>query len=246
MAYILAYVKNNEFKKVDLSLLSQFKKISKFKDCSYSLEEIDICTSLFEDEISFKRALYEQGAIDFDDITKELSIRRKNKGKLEKVTYGLVYSKEGKYLDIYYLRMVMLSLKDDRDFLNKLVSRYRDSYCNNINIARIRNMLINCNIDDNLYDALNDFYTREIFEIDRFTGEASIKYKPLHDLAMFVSNYVNNGKKGKNDKEEKNKTKKMLLELQKELLVSNKNTNYKKRVLKKGEVEGQISLFDEE
>lgn len=44
-------------------------------------------------------------------------------------------------LMIDFLRYFVLSKSSDRDFLNKLTSFYRNSYCNNENICRIRYIL---------------------------------------------------------------------------------------------------------
>ena len=83
------------------------------------------------------------------------------------------------------------------------------------------------------------------------TGEVKLKYRSLHDLAMFVYNYVNNKKieeLGSSISTENNNKKKKLYELQKSILLSKSSqeckVNSKKKVLKKEQVEGQISLFD--
>ena len=251
MAYYLTINKNKDYKKIDISLLSEFERKSNFKNLSYSLEEIDLFTSKFEDEVSLKRELYKNDLIELDDITKELSIRMSNKGKLEKVMYGIVFREQRRYLDDEYLRKKILSLQNDKVFLEKLVARYRNSYCNNITIARVRNCLYSDFYDD-LYSILSEFVFREIYsDLIKETGEVKLKYRSLHDLAMFVYNYVNNKKieeLGSSISTENNTKKKKLYELQKSILLSKSSqeckVNSKKKVLKKEQVEGQISLFD--
>ena len=77
MAYYLTIQKNrNRYKEINISLLEEFKRISKFKN-GYSLEEIDYFTSLFDDEVHFKEVLLDKGLISSEDITKEISIRQK-------------------------------------------------------------------------------------------------------------------------------------------------------------------------
>lgn len=252
MAYYLTIKRNNEYKKLDLSSLEEFERKSCFKNFAYSLEEIDCCTSSFDDEISFKEKLYEKGIIEFDDITRELSIRKTSKGDLYKVMYGIVYSGDSKYLDYDYLKMKILSLQNDKEFLKKLVSNYRNSYINNVAIAHIRNCLYS-NYNEGLYESLCEFVFREIYsKPSNETGELKLKYKSLHDLGMFVCNYEYNRKleeRVTNSKIENNLRKKRLLELQKSILSSledkKENKSCKKRILKKKQIEGQISLFDE-
>jgi len=246
MAYYLTVCKNKEYKKIDISSISNFKRISNFKNASCSLEEIDNFTTCFEDEIALKNELYENGVIELDDITRELSIRFLTGGNLKKVNYGLIYQNKKKFLDIYYLRSVLLSLGNDNEFLKKLVSRYRNSYCNNLTINNIRNYLT-CSDEMDINYYLDEFFLNEVFNKDYKTGEAKIKYKSLHDLAMFVSNYidkVNNEKYGRSENLVSIERSKQLLQLQKSLIKPNEIKSGKKKVLTKKQVEGQISLFD--
>lgn len=255
MAYYLTVKRNNDYHNIDLSVLEEFTRMSKFKNGSYSLDEIDKCTSKFSDEVSFKKSLYENGLIELDDITRELSIRMKNKDKLEKVRYGLVYGNIKKYLDDIYLRGVFLVLRNDNDFLGKLVSNYRNSYSNTVKVAEIKNYLFdNCNFRIDIYRVLNEFFFNEVYREDRETGEALIKYKSLHDLAMFVHNYSftkEMREKGKTDLLEGIVRSRELLELKKEMLMKcgicisqPKQKKLTKSDLNQIPVEGQISFFD--
>jgi len=244
MAYYLTITKNSLHRTLDITLLDEFKRLSKFKGGSFSLEEIDECTSKFSNELELKRALYNKGIISLEDIQRELAIRNLYQGTLEKVTYGLVYKEQKKYLDPEYLRTKMQSLKSDKIFLEKLTSRYRNSYCNNLTISDIRNCL-STGFDNDLYKLINKFIIKEIYKENKETGEVSIKYKSLHDLAMFVYNYEKNKdleEKGISLTTETNLKKKQLLELSKEL-AEGKNMP-KKKILKKEPIEGQLSLFD--
>lgn len=229
MAYYLTIKDKNNYRKLDISNMTEFIRTSKFKQDKYSLEELDLFTSNFSNEIELKRSLYNQNIISYEDITNDISIRIKAKEKLEKVKYNLAYKNTYKYLDIYYLKSVINVLSKNKDFLNKLLAYYRNSYCNNENIAKIRWILIgNDNGELNISSVINDFILKEVFKTDITTGETTVKYKSLHDLAMFVYNYTN-----------KEETKKIdLLNLQKELL----NKGKVKKLTK--EIDGQISFFD--
>ncbi len=73
MAYYLTIQKGkNEYKEINISSLNEFKRLSKYKD-SYSLEEIDMFTSMFVDEVNLKEILYDNGLICLEDISKEIS-----------------------------------------------------------------------------------------------------------------------------------------------------------------------------
>lgn len=229
MAYYIVIKNDKDYRKIDISSLKEFTRISRFKNDCYSLEELDLFTSKFNDIINLKKVLYENNLINYDEILSDISIRIKTNNKLVKVKYDMVYSNSFKYLDVTYLRSVINTLSNDKDYLNKLISYYRNSSCNNENIAKIRWILLGNNDELDLYNSINDFIIKEIFKTDYKTGEVSIKYKSLHDLAMFTCNYLNK----KEDKKED------LLELQKELL----QTNNIKRKKKTKQIEGQMSFL---
>lgn len=228
MAYYIVIKDKDNYRKLDISNMKEFTRISKFKN-GYSLEELDLFTSKFNNEVELKRCLYENNIINYDDILSDISIRIKNKDKLDKVRYDFVYSDSFKYLDIMYLKSSINILSNDLVYLNKLLSYYRNSSCNNENISKIRWILLgNDGYELNLHNVINDFITREVFKINRDTGEVSVKYKSLHDLAMFTYNYSNKKKDNKVD----------LLKLQKEILTG--NTKSKKLI---NQIEGQMTFF---
>jgi len=242
MEYCLTVKSGKKFGLLDISLLGYFMRLSKFKDgYSYSLNEIDNFTSYFENDVVFRKYLYDNNIITFDEITKDISIRMKSKKKLVKVEYGLVFSDVKKYFDEVYLKASILSKQNDYDFLNKLLARYRNSYCNNENIALIRNIMIG-NSNMSIYRVLSGFAFNEIYS--RYYNKQSneyeyyLKYKSLHDLAMFVYNYDN--KKDELLLQKKIDDLKESLAYKKEEYV----INTKKRVKRKKEIEGQLSIYD--
>lgn len=230
MAYYIVIKDKDNYRKLDISNMKEFTRISKFKS-GYSLEELDLFTSKFNNEVELKRCLYENNIINYDDILSDISIRIKNKDKLDKVRYDFVYSDSFKYLDIMYLKSTINILSNDLVYLNKLLSYYRNSSCNNENISKIRWILLgNDGYELNLHNVINDFITREVFKINRDTGEVSVKYKSLHDLAMFTYNYSNKRKDNKVS----------LLKLQKEILTGNTKTKSRKLI---NQIEGQMTFF---
>ena len=60
MAYYLTVKDKKNYKLLDIASLEEFKRLSKFKNNSYSLEEIDLFTSHFLSEIELKTKLSEK------------------------------------------------------------------------------------------------------------------------------------------------------------------------------------------
>ncbi len=245
MAYYLTIKEKNNYKMLDITSLEEFTRYSKFKNSSYSLDEIDIFTSKFDNEVALKTRLYEKGIISKNELMKKIEIRMKLNQKLKIVHYGLVYKEASKYLDIKYLEAKLLSLQNDKNFLNKLLNHYRSSHKQ----ERLReiNALLNGYHDSgiNIYNSLSEFYKDEIFLENYKTKVVTLKYKSLHNLAMFVYNYINS----KNELSDiiKLERKKTLEELKKELVKIKEPEQQiyvktKKRKLKK-EIDGQLSFF---
>ena len=227
MAYYIVIKNNKDYRKIDISSLKEFTRVSRFKNDCYSLEELDLFTSKFNDVIDLKKVLYENNLINNDEILSDISIRIKSNNKLVKVKYDMVYSNSVKFLDTMYLKSVICTLSNDKNYLNKLISYYRNSSCNNENIAKIRWILLGNSDEIDLYNVINDFIIKEIFKTDYNTGEVALKYKSLHDLAMFTYNYINK----KEDKKEE------LLILQSELI------NKVKKKKRNKQIEGQMSFL---
>ena len=90
-----------------------------------------------------------------------------------------------KYFNVDFLRYFVLSKSSDRDFLNKLTSFYRNSYCNNENICRIRYILETRNEHEfTMQETLTSFVFNEVYATDYKTGNCSLKYKSfLYNLS---------------------------------------------------------------
>ena len=195
MAYYLT-VKNKEgYKSLDISNHYLFERMSKYKNDRYSLEEIDKFTSNYANELAFKEALFFEGLLDEKEVYKDISVRLKSNDELVKVMYDPVFTESSRYLDINYLTYKIKSLTCDYEFLNKLLNHYRNSHVNNETIALIREFTFG-NQEVNIYNLIDLFIFREIYNY-KFDYDIkdyviiSIKYKSLHDLAMFVYNYEN-------------------------------------------------------
>jgi len=249
MAYYFTIKDKNGYKCINLSNHPFFERLSKYKGNKYSLEEIDIFTSNYANMLSLKEALLFDGILDEKEVTKELSVRIKSKNGLIKVMYEPVFKESSKYLGIDYLTYQMKILACDYDFLIKLLNHYRNSSVNNETLAGIREYTFG-NPEVNINELIDQFISREIynFKYDQEQKKyivTSIKYKSLHDLAMFVYNYLN---KPVLSKEEINEELKSFIsylkgeDIKKEEITIPKTKKVKKRI--KGNNEGQTSFLD--
>lgn len=240
MAYIVAIRKNNEYVSLDISKLSTFNRLSKFKN-GYSLKEIDLFTSKYDNILELKKDLYLNGIIDKNDILKDITIKSKINGKYKKVMYSFFYRDDFGYLDVNYLRYKLLSRSRDAYFLKKFINYYSKGY-NSMIVNIINNLVCEGNLGKYVEDRLIEFFYREIYYYDRDKGKSVIKYRCLHDLAMFICNYDHlenlDYVYGHDD----------FVKLKDSLEIDSKNRckikSKCKSENKKRELEGQLSLYD--
>lgn len=247
MAYYLTVKEGLNHKLLDITGLQEFKRISKFKENSYSLEEIDLFTTQFDSELDLKIKLFQKSIITLEEITKNIEIRMKYDGKLDKVAYDLFYKPNQKFIQIDYLEKLFLTLQDDKTFLRKLLNRYsekRDTKEQLLSIRAILNSIkehgYNIYDDLDIYKELNVFFKNTIYD-----RRGKLKYKSLHDLAMFIYNYL--VRKSLNDLEyqlmERNK-KEELQKLKESLTPKTEKVDLKIRVRKtKYTLDEQESFF---
>ena len=246
MAYYLMVKDNKSYRPIDISSHSNFVRLSKYKGDKFSLEELDRFTSNYSDEINFKFDLFDRTLIEESDLYKNISIRMKSNGKYENVMYNLVFKDAIRYFDSEYLCHKIQSLSTDYNFLKKLVSHYRNSYVNCVTVDNIMSA-INGNPEINLSYEWYKFVNKEIYEYKYNTEtkkweEPRLKYKSLHDLAMFIYNYENPITL---TKKEKDNIIRETLVLAKE---KNSLTKVKKRVMKTNskknyELDGQMTFL---
>lgn len=249
MAYYIMVKKNKEYIPLDISDNSNFERLSKYNGNKYSLEEVDLFTSKFDDEISLREQLYYEGNLDKEDILREITIRIKKDNNYKKVMYNPIYRDAYKYLDPYFLLNKMWSLSDDYDFLLALMVHYQNSYVNNETIASIRAYTLG-NSELKINNLLKEFLIREIYnrEYNKETSsyeEKNIKYKSLHDLASFIYHYEHK-EEPKMNREEMTSTLLSFVEECDNLFKPHEEKKYKpitrKRIRKP--LEGQTSFFD--
>lgn len=246
MAYYITVKNGDSYKTIDISNHYLFQRLSKLKNERYSLEELDVFTSDFANILALKEALLFDELIDEKEAFKDLSIRMKKKDEYEKVMYDPVFKDSMKYLDIDYLTYKIKSLSGDENFLNRLINHYRNSYINNVNVAYIRAYILG-HPEVDIYKILDNFISREIYNYKYDDNDGtyiitSIKYKALHDLAMFVYNYENKSTLTKEECDDELRSFISYLKNEDRVVVPASSAKPKKRI--KRIDEGQTSLFD--
>lgn len=184
-------------KPLDITKLQGFeRKNSGFISAdAYSLDEIDSFTSVYADEFAFREDLYNNGIIGEDDITKDITIVMKYKGKFVKLDSGLMYRDAFKYLDVNWLKSLILSRETNNTFLRRLLFKYRNCKGASRESLSLIRTILNDNYPYSMCRALEDFFNCEIYkeELDanNCQHEYKISYKALHTLAMIVYSYDN-------------------------------------------------------
>lgn len=188
MAYYLTIDSKEENRPLDLRTMEGFKRHSNLQNNLYTLEEIDLFTKDYKDEKDLKLALYYSGLITSDEIEKNITIRRKDHKKLLPIKYGIVYSNMKEYLSVEKLRNIIGRKMNDVNFVNDFVNQYQFSYKSENIVSEFKGLL-NSDEKSKIYMFIDDFLKSELYEKDKKTNKTKLRYKSLHDLAMFVSNW---------------------------------------------------------
>lgn len=201
VSYKIGISNKNEGRIIDLS-----KKIV-LKD----LKLLDIFTSEFMDENELKMYLFNQELINEEELKQKINVMYKNNGKVKKIP--IIYKDMKPYLDIIYLQNKLKSLSNDIDFLEKLSNYYSNGSTKynkqGLNVSDIRIYLNDVrsnggNVFEStlLLNALEDLFEKEVIKsIDRSTGELTIKYRGLRNLAILIYKYEKKLEKENNKQE---------------------------------------------
>lgn len=189
VSYKLGVSNKKEGRIIDLS------NIIKLKD----LKLLDIFTSEFKDENELKVYLLKQKLINEEELKQKIDVMYRNNGKVKKIP--IVYEEIKPYLDIVYLKNKLKSLSNDIEFLEKLANYYSNGSTKynkqGLNVSDIRIYLSDVRSNGGnqfesklLSKALDDLFEKAVIKsIDKNTGELSINYRGLRDLAILIHKY---------------------------------------------------------
>lgn len=219
--YYGIYLKGKVKEPVDVTRLFNFERTGNLKSNKiYTLKELIKLTTKYNNEEDFKIALVYSGIIDLDDITRELSIRSIDNGKLGKPR-EVVYKT---CIDLFRPQVIKevylnkTTLPRDNTFLDELVKEFTPygkshdtgRYTGEIFLEEINNILINYNpeyyYEEQLRGAMNDFINHKIYYVlgegmpNGYDRRINYKYRmngnnkmvDLHNLYKLVLFYIHN------------------------------------------------------
>lgn len=220
MAYNLTIDNDKENRPIDLRKIETFKRHSNLKNNLYTLEEIDRFTNQYKDEKELKLDLYERGLITSEEFDNNITIRKKEYKKLVPIKNGIAYSNTSEYLSVEILRNIIGKKMNDKNFVNDFVNEYQSSYKGGEVISEFKGLL-NSDEKSKIYMLIDEFLKKELYKTDKKTNKIKLRYKSLHDMAMFISNWdeIN---KGIDKIDEYQKLKEDLLSLKNQLMLEEK------------------------
>lgn len=226
MAYNLTIDSEKENRPIDLRKIEKFKRHSNLKNNLYTLEEIDLFTNQYKDEKELKLDLYERGLITSEEISNDITIRKKEYKKLIPIKNGIAYSNTSEYLSVENLRNIIGRKMNDKNFVNDFVNKYQSSYKGGEVISEFKGLL-NSDEKSKIYMLIDEFLKIELYKKDKKTNKIKLRYKSLHDMAMFISNW-NEINKEIDKIDEYQKIKEDLLSLKNQLMCEEKfGKNYR-------------------
>ena len=97
--YFMARTSKGDYQKIDITKSTCFTKLSKFRQPgACSLEEIDMFTTAFFNELELRTHLIEEGILPINLADKQLSIRIPKNNIYHKVMYDFLYQKDIEYI----------------------------------------------------------------------------------------------------------------------------------------------------
>ena len=250
--YFTVSKKKGEYTPLDITKSKYFVRLSKFKGLGLSLQELDMFTMMFNDEVELRNALYEEHILDNQSYNQPLSSRLLRNGKYYKVMYDFLYQKDIEYIgnpQKIIERILDKFREQDYRFVKQFAqfyNSYRDCSSTSAEVLLYADNSIRFgNMDKHLldYDENGDIPLVRmarllIYEYYQAPNgktfyKSEIKYRNLHSIIAFINNY---DKKYIEPSIENNETP----------VADTKPNNNKVLKLKKDKnIEGQMSLFND-
>lgn len=208
--YFMVEEKKGKYEPIIIDNSSNYKISKKqyVKPGAYGLKEIDMFTTLFENEIELREALFKDGLLNSENRNRQLSIRFFNKNTYNKVKHDLLYKKDLQYIQnptlIWKLVMEKFN-QEDYYFIEKLASYFSHHYeCANTALEVMHgamhslhsgkkheilyrsdlngDLLISRLIKLILYKSYTDYNGYTIYKNE-------VNHRNLHAIIAFINNY---------------------------------------------------------
>lgn len=224
--YFMVETKKGQYQELNINNSKYYpNKTKKYKKpCAYTLEEIDYFTIMFNDEQELRKALYEEGILNYNNFNKPLSVRYKVKDKFTKVPYDFLYQDSIEYImqpEEIITEILRRYYDDDYMLINKIASTFNNFRRCSSTSPEVRQYIQETirtgqknkyleTIDENgdrlisrllkliILDSYDDYKTGKVIYKDK------INYRNLHVLIALINNY---DKKNKQEIKEKHEVK---------------------------------------
>ena len=206
--YLMVEKKRGEYMPLDITKSKCFTRLSNLKSNKANLNEIDLFTMMFNDNMELRKSLINEGILDANDSNRELSIRRIEKGKYIKVPYGFLYQSDIEYvMDPKRLirRINDKLLNNDFRYIERFANNYLDyhecsSTSGEVKMAALDSARINgISKYFNMVDQNNDkllirmlkllIYEHYQLPSGKVIYKDKIIYRNLHSLIAFTDYY---------------------------------------------------------
>ena len=249
--YFMVEKKKGQYIPLDITKSKCFSRTSNLKGIGAKLQEIDLFTMMFYNEKELRDLLLKEGILSLELYDKPLSIRFKKNEKYNKVMYDFLYQKDIEY--VMEPRKIIKRINDkllneDFRFVEKIANNYLKyhecsstaadvrAYANDSIIYGRRSRYFDTELDeygDNvlirmLKLLIYDYYQYPNGKVE-YRSTFAKKYRNLHSIIAFVNNY---DKKYLNEVKDNN-----------QFSLFDKNEISKKKVRKREEIPGQLSLY---
>ena len=245
--YFMVEEKRGKYLPLDITKSKYFSRLSNLKNGA-TLQEIDNFTMMFYNEVEMRNLLLDEGVLSLQYYSKPLSTRIKKNNKYNKVMYDFLYQK-----DIEYVcdPSRLISKINDKLQMGKyrFVERFANSFANYHEcsstapeVRKYAKESIRLGRKSRHFDELDENYDNSLVRMVKlliydyiqlpsgrveYTTNKIGNYRNLHSIIAFVNNY-----------NEKNK------EVNLDNQISLFEEPVKKRVRKKDEIDGQVSIFE--
>lgn len=213
--YFMVEKKKGEYEPLDIEkILCLGSKRQYTKKAAFALQEIDMFTTMFDDEKELRKTLVLGEVLPLSYADKALSIRWVKKGKYNKVPYDFLYQKDLEYLvdPSKLVELIMRRfLQKDFVFVKKFAeyfAGYRECASTAADVRMYADISIredSCyrhfyDVDkngDNMIKRLVKLLLIEHYEKDDgyIVYSKKVNYRNLHTMVAFVNNYDNKHQK---------------------------------------------------
>lgn len=143
----------------------------------YDIKTIDKFTQKFENETELKKYLLTLNMIDSKEMNSSITLYYFDQ-KMRKLFDGICYKENSKYLEPDYLKEILIINKENKEMLNHIVCKFRDS-----NLFKETTIAYKLFIQNLFKITENDFFILDLLNY--------LKYHELRAIGLFIKEEIN-------------------------------------------------------